>query len=43
MIRVAIIGAGAIAPSHIKGYLEFPEDCTIVALCDIYQEKAEKR
>lgn len=42
MIRVAIIGAGAIAPSHIKGYLEFPEDCTIVALCDIYQEKAEK-
>lgn len=42
MKRVAIIGAGAIAPAHIKGYLEFPEDCEIVALCDIYPEKAEK-
>lgn len=42
MIHVAIIGAGAIAPAHIKGYLEFPEECKIVALTDIYPEKAEK-
>lgn len=42
MKRIAIIGAGAIAPAHIKGYLEFPEECKIVALCDIYPEKAEK-
>ncbi|PMC37306.1 oxidoreductase [Bacillus sp. UMB0899] len=42
MKRIAIIGAGAIAPAHIKGYLEFPEVCKIVALCDIYPEKAEK-
>ncbi|MBS4209335.1 Gfo/Idh/MocA family oxidoreductase [Bacillus sp. FJAT-50079] len=41
MIHVAIIGAGAIAPSHIKGYLAFPETCKIVAICDIYPEKAK--
>lgn len=41
MINVAIIGVGAIAPAHIKAYLEFPERCRIVALCDIYPEKAE--
>ncbi|MGM7719471.1 Gfo/Idh/MocA family protein [Metabacillus sp. Hm71] len=42
MIHVAIIGAGAIAPAHINGYLELSEACKIVALCDIYPEKAEK-
>ncbi|MFW5886006.1 MAG: Gfo/Idh/MocA family protein, partial [Halanaerobium sp.] len=29
-------------PSHIEGYLEFSEKSKIVALCDIYPEKAEK-
>ncbi|HZH62939.1 MAG TPA: Gfo/Idh/MocA family oxidoreductase [Metabacillus sp.] len=42
MINVAIIGAGAISSAHIKGYLEFPEKCRIVALSDIYPEKAEQ-
>ena len=42
MLNVAIIGTGAIAPLHIKGYLTFKEDVNIVALCDIYPEKAEK-
>ncbi|MCZ0702914.1 putative dehydrogenase [Natronobacillus azotifigens] len=42
MLKVAIIGTGAIAPSHIQGYKEFSESCEIVALCDIYPEKAEK-
>lgn len=41
MINVAIIGTGAICPSHIKGYLEFQDRCKIAALCDIYPEKAE--
>ncbi|MEJ6951879.1 Gfo/Idh/MocA family protein [Natronospora cellulosivora (SeqCode)] len=41
MIKVAIIGVGAIAPSHIQAYQEFEERCEIVALCDIYPEKAE--
>ncbi len=43
MIGVAIIGTGNISPAHIKGYLEFPERCKIVALCDIYPEKAEAK
>jgi UDP-N-acetyl-2-amino-2-deoxyglucuronate dehydrogenase len=42
LINVAIIGAGAISPAHIKGYLEFPDKCRIVAISDIYQEKAER-
>jgi UDP-N-acetyl-2-amino-2-deoxyglucuronate dehydrogenase len=43
MVNVAIIGAGNISPNHIKGYLNFPEKCKIVALVDIYPEKAKKR
>lgn len=43
MIRVAIIGTGNIAPSHIKAYLALKDRCEIVALCDIYPEKAEKK
>ena len=43
MIRVAIVGTGNIATSHIKGYLTFPERVKIVALVDIYPEKAEEK
>lgn len=43
MIKAAIIGTGNICPSHIKGYLTFPERCRIIALCDIYPEKAQAR
>lgn len=43
MIRVAIIGTGNISPAHIRGYLAFRERCKIVALCDIYPEKAERK
>lgn len=43
MLKVAIIGAGAIAPAHIQGYLQFKDRCEIVALCDLYPEKAEER
>lgn len=42
MIRVAVIGTGNICPAHISAYLAFPERCKIVALCDIYPEKAER-
>ena len=42
MLRVAIIGTGAICPSHIQGYLQFEEKCQIVALCDLYLEKANQ-
>lgn len=41
MIRVAIVGTGSIANMHITGLLAFPERCRIVALCDIYPQKAE--
>ncbi|MDF2646646.1 MAG: oxidoreductase, partial [Paenibacillus sp.] len=43
MLKVAIIGAGAISRAHIDGYLQFPERCQIVAISDIYVEKAQER
>lgn len=43
MINVAIIGTGGISALHIKGYLAFPEKCKIVAMTDIYPEKAAKK
>ncbi|MDF2941966.1 MAG: oxidoreductase domain protein [Herbinix sp.] len=43
MINIAIIGTGNISPFHIKGYLEFPNRCKIVALVDIYPEKAKAK
>ncbi|NOU67600.1 gfo/Idh/MocA family oxidoreductase [Paenibacillus sp. LMG 31461] len=43
MLKVAIIGAGAIAKAHIEAYLQFPERCTIVAISDIYEDKAQER
>ena len=41
MFNVAIVGIGNISSAHINGLLEFPERAKIVALCDIYPEKAE--
>ncbi|MBB3129122.1 putative dehydrogenase [Paenibacillus rhizosphaerae] len=43
MIKVAIIGTGAISSAHIEGYLQFKDRCKIVALCDLYPEKAEAK
>ena len=42
MINVAIVGTGNIANVHMGGLLTFPDRCRVVALCDIYPEKAEK-
>ena len=41
MLNIAIVGTGNIANMHVQGLLEFPERCKIVALCDIYPEKAQ--
>lgn len=41
MFNIAIVGIGNISSAHINGLLEFPERAKIVALCDIYPEKAE--
>jgi len=43
MLRVAVVGCGTISKLHMKGYVEFPNLCEIVALCDIYPEKAEAK
>ncbi|MCL6624960.1 Gfo/Idh/MocA family protein [Alicyclobacillus shizuokensis] len=43
MIKVAIIGAGAISSSHIEAYLAFPNRAEIVAVSDVYPEKAEQQ
>lgn len=42
MLKVAIVGTGAISPLHIEGFLSFSDEVTITALCDIYPEKAER-
>lgn len=43
MLYVAIVGTGNIAHHHIRAYLAFPQRCTIVALVDIYPEKAQEK
>lgn len=43
MQKIAIVGTGNIAHNHIQAYLQFPERCQIVALVDIYPEKAEQK
>jgi len=43
MLKVAIIGAGAISTSHIEGYLQFTDRCKIVAISDLYPDKAQAR
>ncbi|HNU99389.1 MAG: Gfo/Idh/MocA family oxidoreductase [Verrucomicrobia bacterium] len=43
MIKIAILGAGAIADSHIQSYLKFRERCRIVAVVDLYIEKAAEK
>ena len=43
MIRVAIIGAGAIADTHIEAFLKFKTRAEIAALVDIYPDKADEK
>jgi len=40
-LRVAILGAGLIAPNHAAGFQEVPEQAKVVAVCDINRENAE--
>ncbi|WP_333497014.1 Gfo/Idh/MocA family protein [Kluyvera sp. CHPC 1.251] len=43
MLRIAIVGTGNISHNHIQGYQEFADRCQIVALVDIYPEKAQEK
>ncbi|MCL1800291.1 MAG: Gfo/Idh/MocA family oxidoreductase [Promicromonosporaceae bacterium] len=43
MLKVAVVGCGNISPTHILGVLAFPELASLVALCDIVPERAERR
>jgi len=43
MLRIGIIGTGGISAVHFRGYLEFPRQCRIVALCDAALDRAEER
>jgi UDP-N-acetyl-2-amino-2-deoxyglucuronate dehydrogenase len=41
MLKVAILGTGGIATTHIRAYKTFPQRVRVVALCDLYPEKAK--
>jgi len=43
MLKIGIIGTGNISRAHIRGYLDFPDECEIVALADINPAKAEEK
>lgn len=43
MLRIAIVGTGNISHNHIQSYLSFGQRCQIVALVDIYPEKAQEK
>jgi predicted dehydrogenase len=40
-LRVAILGAGLIAPNHAAGFQEVPDLAQVVAVCDTNRENAE--
>lgn len=40
MIDVGILGCGGIAAAHAEAYTRFPERCRVVAVADIFPEKA---
>ena len=42
MLKIGIIGAGAIAAIHIDSYLQFGAACRVTAVCDRFADKAEK-
>jgi len=43
MIRIAILGAGAIADAHIQSYRKFKDRCDVVAVVDLYPDKAAEK
>lgn len=42
MLSIAVVGAGAIAHTHLEAFAKYPDLCRIVAVCDKCPEKAER-
>ena len=42
MLSIAVVGAGAIAHTHLEAFAKYPDLCRIVAVCDKCLEKAER-
>ncbi len=40
--RIAVIGCGGVAKSHVKAFLALKDKCEIVALCNTHTQKCEK-
>lgn len=43
MLKVAILGTGAISDSHLQAYQKFSDRCQVVALVDLFPEKAAEK
>jgi predicted dehydrogenase len=43
MLKIAILGAGAISDSHIQAYQKLAGQCEIVALADLFPDKAAEK
>lgn len=43
MLRIAILGAGAIADTHLQAYLKFRDRARVVAVADLFPDKAREK
>lgn len=43
MLKIAILGTGAISDSHLQAYQKFSDRCQVVAVVDLYPEKAAEK
>ncbi len=43
MIKIAIVGTGAISDTHLRAYGKFRDHCQVVALVDLYPDKARAK
>ncbi len=43
MLKVAILGTGAISDSHLQAYEKFSDRCQVVAVVDLYPAKAAEK
>jgi UDP-N-acetyl-2-amino-2-deoxyglucuronate dehydrogenase len=43
MLKIALLGAGAVADAHIQAYLKFSDRARLVALVDLFPDKAQAK